>query len=127
VASGFDPHTVPTTTLAYITGHRLPWDRGLSLDNWGGYIRYETGQRVFVDDRTTFYSRDFYQRYERVLSAWLGWQAVLDQYRIAWVLVPKTAPIAGVLRETAGWRLAAEDRAAYLFVRTGSLARTPAP
>jgi len=127
VASGFDPHTVPTTTLAYITARGLPWDRGVSLDNWGGYIRYETGQRVFVDDRTTFYSRDFYRRYEQVLSAWPGWQAVLDQYRIVWVLVPKAAPIAGVLRETAGWRLEAEDRAAYLFVRTGGPAPTPAP
>jgi hypothetical protein len=123
VGSGFNPETVPTTTLAYITAHGLPWDRGFSLDNWGGYIRYETGQRVFVDDRTTFYSREFYQRYGQTLSAWPGWQALLDQYRIVWVLVPKTVPLAGVLRQTAGWRLAAEDRAAYLFVRTAG----PAP
>jgi hypothetical protein len=119
VSSGFNAQTTPTSTLNYIKNHGLPWNRGFSLDNWGGYIRYKTGQRVFVDDRTTFYSRDFIRRYGETLSAWPGWQDFLAQYRIVWVLIPKTTPLASVLRQSRGWQLQAEDPAAYLFVRTG--------
>lgn len=118
-SSSFDPRHVPTATLAYITDHGLPWDRGFSLDNWGGYIRFETGHRVFIDDRAApFYPRDFYGDYMQAVSAWPVWPKVLDQHGIRWVLISKTVPLAAALRQTAGWRLQAEDPAAYLFVRT---------
>ena len=117
VTSSFDPRHVPTTTLAYITNHHLAWDRGLSLDNWGGYIRYETGERIFVDDRTTFYPADFYQRYAQMMFAQPGWRRQLDHYGFEWVLVPKNVPLAAALRERPTWQVSAEDPAAYLFVR----------
>lgn len=118
IKSSFDPRQVPTTTLAYIRDHGLPWDRGFNLDNWGGYIRFETGERVFIDDRAApFYPRDFFQDYMQTLSAWPVWPTVLDRHRIQWVLVSKTVPLATVLRQSANWKLRAEDPAAYLFVR----------
>jgi hypothetical protein len=118
VSSSFDPRHVPTTTLSYIQAHDLAWDRGFNLDNWGGYIRFETGQRVFIDDRAApFYPDDFDQEYIQALSAWPAWPTVLAKHRIRWVLLPKTVPLATALRQTAGWRLQAEDPAAYLFVR----------
>lgn len=118
VSSGFDPRDVPTTTLTYVTRAGLRWDRGLALDNWGGYIRYETGQRVFVDDRLDFYGSAFIQRYRQTLGAGPGWNTLLDEYGIAWVLVPRSTPLAGALEQTTGWRLAAADAAADLFVRS---------
>jgi hypothetical protein len=109
---------VPTTTLSYIKIHDLAWDRGFSLDNWGGYIRFETGHRVFIDDRAApFYPNDFDQEYIQALFASPEWPKVLEKYQIRWVLVPKTVPLASVLRQTVGWQLQAEDAAAYLFVR----------
>jgi hypothetical protein len=117
VSSGFGAQTVPTTTLSYIHSHGLAWNRGFNMDNWGGYIRYETGQRVFVDDRTDFYPKDFMQRYGEILYAAPGWRALLDQDRIEWVLIPKTVSLAAALRLAPGWTLQAEDPAAYLFVR----------
>lgn len=117
VSSSFDPRHVPTTTLVYIRNHGLAWNRGLSLDNWGGYIRYETGERIFVDDRTTFYPWDFYQRYVQMMFAQPGWRKRLDEYRFEWVLVPKNIPLAAALRERSTWQMSAEDAAAYLFLR----------
>ncbi|HLY21612.1 MAG TPA: hypothetical protein VKT83_04005 [bacterium] len=117
VSSSFDPRHVPTTTLAYIRDHDLAWDRGLSLDNWGGYIRYETGERIFIDDRTTFYPWEFYQRYVQMMFAQPGWRKRLDDYRFEWVLVPKNSPLAAALRERPTWQISAEDAAAYLFLR----------
>jgi hypothetical protein len=117
VSSSFDPRHVPTTTLAYIRDHDLAWNRGLSLDNWGGYIRYETGERIFIDDRTTFYPPDFYQRYAQMMFAQPGWRKRLDEYGFEWVLVPKNTPLAAALRERPAWQMSAEDPAAYLFLR----------
>lgn len=116
VSSGFDPTQVPTTALAEITRTGLPWNRGFAMDNWGGYIRYETGHRVFIDDRPDFYGTAFYERYIETIAARPQWNKLLDDYGIEWVLVPKNVPLVVVLRQ-AGWRLDAEDRAAYLFVR----------
>lgn len=117
VSSRFDPRRVPTATLTYITRARLRWDRGFALDNWGGYIRYETGQRVFIDDRLDFYGQAFDQRYVQTIAARPGWNKLLDEYGIQWVLVPRDVPLTVMLEQTAGWRLAAQDGAAYLFVR----------
>jgi hypothetical protein len=115
VHSGFDPTEVPTTALAEVSRAGLPWNRGFAMDNWGGYIRYETGHRVFIDDRPDFYGTAFYERYIETIAARPKWNKLLDDYRIQWVLVPKNVPLVVVLRQ-AGWRLDAEDRAAYLFV-----------
>ena len=117
VTSSFDAKHVPTTTLTYIASHDLDWNRGLSLDNWGGYIRYETGERIFIDDRTTFFPAEFYQRYFQMMFAQPGWATRVDEYRFQWVLVPKSIPLDAGLRRRPGWRVAAQDPAADLFVR----------
>ena len=117
VSSSFDPQHVPTTTLDYIRDHRLAWNRGLSLDNWGGYIRYETGHRVFFDDRTAFYPMDFSMRYVQMILAQPGWRKRLDEYGFQWVLIPRDTPLADALREGPTWQISAEDPAADLFVR----------
>ena len=87
------------------------------MDNWGGYIRYATGERIFVDDRTTFYPSDFEQRYVQMMFAEPGWRKRLDEYGFQWVLVPKNMPLAAALRDQSAWQMRAEDPAAYLFVR----------
>jgi hypothetical protein len=117
VSSRFDPKTKPTTTLEYIEKNHLAWDRGFNLDNWGGYIRYKTGQRVFIDDRLDFYGPVFYLRYVQTASIRPGWSKLLDEYKIEWVLLPKDVLLATMLAQTPGWHLSAEDQAAYLFVR----------
>jgi hypothetical protein len=117
ISSHFESKTKPTTTLDYIVNHHLPWNRGFNLDNWGGYIRYKTGQRVFIDDRLDFYGGDFYLRYVRAAATLPGWQKLLDEYRVAWVLFPKDTLLANMLGEMPDWQLQAKDEAAYLFVR----------
>ena len=125
LSSQFDSKTKPTTTLDYIAKRRLPWDRGFNLDNWGGYIRYTTGQRVFIDDRLDFYGEDFYRRYVQALTIKPGWQAFLDGYRVEWVLLPKNTALVDLLKQRPDWQLQAEDQAAYLFVRQPTRGRAP--
>jgi hypothetical protein len=120
VSARFDPAEKPTTTLNYISSVHLPWNRGFSVDNWGGYIRYTTGQRVFIDDRLDFYGQDFYLRYLQTINAQPGWEDLLREHHIDWVLVNKTSFLAIRLRQLPDWQLKAKDQAAYLFVRKPS-------
>jgi hypothetical protein len=115
--STFSPKSVPTQTLAELERRRLSPDRGFSSDNWGGYLRYVTGHRVFIDDRLDFYDEDFYLRYTVAITGSPGWAAVLDAYRVEWVLVPKNVGLASMLAQAPGWRLIAQDAAADLFLR----------
>ncbi len=127
VSSRFDPKNVPTGTLSYISENHLAWNRGFNFDNWGGYIRYATGQRVFIDDRVDFYGSEFYLRYVQTSAVRPGWNRLFDEYGVEWVLIPKSAPLADALGRSADWQRRVEDPAAYLFVREPMRGRAKLP
>ncbi len=114
---GFNPNTMPTATLSYIQGKKLPPAHGFNFDNWGGYIYYRLGMPVFIDDRLDFYGKKFFLDYGKIVQLEPGWSDLLDRYRINWIIFPKNSPLCQRLRESQHWRLACEDKAADLFVR----------
>ncbi len=120
VSSSFDERSKPTATLEYIRREKLPWAHGFNFDNWGGYIRYVSGERVFIDDRSDFYGEPFYLEYGQVSLLEPGWQHVLDKYKIQWVLFPTNSKLACRLKEEPGWKLVDQDSAASLFLRCPS-------
>jgi hypothetical protein len=117
VAATFDHEHKPTKTLDAIASSHLDPNRGFNYDNWGGYLLYKTGHRVFIDDRADFYGEAFYSDYGTVSQVSPGWKELLDKYKIQWVLFPKNSRLAAALKETRGWKLVAEDSAAYLYAR----------
>ncbi len=125
VKSTFDAKTKPYATLDYLEKNKM-WDqRGVNYDNWGGYLRYKTGHRVFIDDRSDFYGEKFYLDYGAMSVLEPGWQNVLDKYKIDWVIYPKGGALAEGLKETGKWRVAAEDQASEVFVRVVPLGAAP--
>ena len=119
----FDSKAVPTRTLTEIERRHLRPDRGFSTDGWGGYLRYVTGHRVFIDDRLDFYDEAFYWRYVTAISGSPGWAGILDAASIEWVLIPKRVRLADMLAQTPGWQLAAQDQASELFIRSATPTR----
>lgn len=117
VKSTFDPKTKPTETLDYLAKNNMWQKKGLNYDNWGGYIRYKTGQRVFIDDRSDFYGENFYLDYGDISVQQPGWQKVLDKYKIDWVIFPKEGALVAQLKDTGKWHVAAEDRGSVVLVR----------
>ncbi len=117
MSSGFSDSEMPSKTLVYIKEHSLPYDRGFNYDNWGGLIRYKLNQRVFIDDRADFYGEPFYKKYGAVVQLEPGWKKILDDCKIEWILMPRNARLAFVLKEDAGWKIACQDDASFLFVR----------
>lgn len=117
LSSGFDKNRMPTKTLECIRQHDLDPHHGFNQVNWGGYINYQAGIPIFIDDRASFYGEEFYLNYGNIISLFPGWQDQLDRLKIKWVLFPKADPFAQRLKSDPNWRLLCEDEAAYLFVR----------
>lgn len=115
--SGFSQSLMPSKTLAYIKEHHLPVKEGFNYDNWGGYIFYKLGIPVFIDDRADFYGERFYFQYGTVCTLSPGWQAVLNNNNISWVLFQKNSSLSERLKDSTHWKLACEDEASCLFTR----------
>lgn len=122
----FDPTTKPTKTLEYLKEHDLLKARGCNFDNWGGYIRYKLGIRVFIDDRADFYGVPFYFQYKTITHTLPGWKDILNKYGIEWLLFPLNSRVAATLKDDPDWVLASEDAAGKLFVRKVPLNAPPA-
>ncbi len=118
VTSKFDPARLPTDSLTYISSHNLDLKRGLNYDNWGGYLRYSLGKRVFIDDRADFYGPAFYSDYATVMMTGDGWQSILDKYQIDWILFPASSKLVETLARDPRWSLMVSDPASRLYVRS---------
>jgi len=90
-----------------------------SLDYWGGYLIYRLYPqiKVVVDDRHDLYGDEFFKNYLQVVLVQPGWEEVLDQQRVNWVLMPAEGSLANRLRLTPEWSLVHEDKTAALFHR----------
>lgn len=90
-----------------------------TLDSWGGYLIYRLypQSKVFVDDRHDLYGDEFFKEYLKTIRVEPGWDALLNDNHVNWVLVPKQSPLANALRGTQQWKLSYEDQTAVLFQR----------
>jgi len=90
-------------------------------DSWGGYLIYRLypQTKVVLDDRHDLYGAQFLKDYLKVIHVEPGWDRVLEQKQVNWVLVPLGSPLGGVLRESSGWKVLHEDNTAVLFKRAG--------
>ncbi len=86
--------------------------------NWGGYLEWEAPQvKEFIDPRNDIFE------HEGVMSDYLratkvdDTYAVLDKYRIQYVLLARDAPAAYLLGRSATWRLTYDDGQAVVFAR----------
>jgi hypothetical protein len=116
--SGWDAESQPMQTLTYIKDKKLEAKEGMSLDNWGGLIRYQLDMPVFIDDRSDFYGEKFYNDYGTICEVRPGYVLLLDQHKINWVLFPRASVLVQALKAKPDWKLVSEDAASSLLVRT---------
>jgi hypothetical protein len=83
---------------------------------WGGYLIYRLwpDYKVFMDGQL-FYGETLTRQHQQVLNADPGWEDVIRQYNICWLLVPVDATIAKVLQKDPAWTLLYQDRTAVIF------------
>ena len=86
--------------------------------HWAGYILLNSYPRykVFMDDRYEMYGQDVVAQYLKVANVEMGFERVLKNYDINWVLFKANSPICRVLFLN-GWKLVYADGVADIFVR----------
>lgn len=86
---------------------------------WGGYMIWNLypDYRVYVDGRADVYGDEYLEEFLRAHDGVGDWRAPLERARVRTVFVSPDAPLASLLRQDAGWRVAFEDKQAVIFVR----------
>jgi hypothetical protein len=82
---------------------------------WGGYLIYRLWpeQKVFMDGQL-FYGETITRQHGQVVKAEAGWEDVIAQYDIRWMLVPTEEPIARILLIHPGWEILYQDDTAII-------------
>ena len=105
----------PVEAVDWIESH--PQDGNMfNYFPWGGYLIYRLWPQyqVFIDGQF-FYGETTIRQHEEIMNAEPGWEAVVQQYGIRWMLVPADSTIAKVLQKDSGWLLLYQDQTADLF------------
>lgn len=118
----FDEKRFPIESAEYIAAHQTHQPI-FSLDYWGGYLIYRLypETKVVLDDRHDLYGDQFFEDYLKVVWVQPGWEKVLNERHVNWVLVPPNSSLANMLRITSAWTIEHEDKTAVLFQRDEKL------
>jgi hypothetical protein len=86
---------------------------------WGGYLiwRFHWTRPVFIDGRSDFYGQKIFGKYCEVRQATPSWRAVLDDFRVQYLLLDAKGPLCDVLDRSASFVRLYADSGAILYVR----------
>jgi len=113
----YDPKIFPVQAVTWLEENPQA-ENVFNYFPWGGYLLYRNGlqAQVFIDGQTDFYGEALTRQYETVLLGKTGWEEILTQYQVGWVLLPPEMPICTILQQQ-GWREAYRDQTAVILVR----------
>jgi hypothetical protein len=85
---------------------------------WGGYLIYRLwpDYKVFIDGNL-LYPVSLIRQHQQVLNAEPGWENVIAQYDIQWMLVPADEPISRLLPLHPDWEIVYQDETAIIARR----------
>lgn len=114
----FDPQVFPVATVDWMAQHPQSGN-GFNYFPWGGYLLFRNWpeQRVFIDGQTDFYGEVLTRTYERVLLQDTGWQQVLDDYGVDWVIWPEDESLPVALERDGGWTEVYRDETSVIYRR----------
>ncbi|MFO8083750.1 MAG: hypothetical protein R6U27_05470 [Desulfobacterales bacterium] len=86
---------------------------------WGGFLLWAIpDQKVFIDGRMDVYQKEISNLYYTIINLEPGWEALIREYDIQHILVPKDTHMALFLtRVSSDWVLEKETDSACLFSR----------
>jgi hypothetical protein len=73
------------------------------------------GQQVFIDGQLDFYGEAFTRQYVQIMTAGDGWENLLVQYNVQWMIVPPKQPIALILQNDPAWLVLFQDQTAIVI------------
>jgi hypothetical protein len=102
---------------------RAAWQRGdrvFGAQVWGSWLDASLPRRsVFVDSRIEVFPREVWNDYDVVSDGEPGWQAILDRWRITFVVAENTQQrgLLRVIGRSGEWRLLFRDRTGAVYAR----------
>ncbi|HEU5369601.1 MAG TPA: hypothetical protein VFU69_14100, partial [Ktedonobacterales bacterium] len=82
----------------------LPDGAGFTVLEWSHYLEWTLPQHpIMVDARTDFFDEGTLHDYQTLLNAQPGWNQIINDYRIRWLLIPTSTPLAQVIILAQGW------------------------
>jgi hypothetical protein len=119
ISAYFDERRFPVEAAEFISKQDIR-EPIFSQDYWGGYLIYRLYPqvRVAVDDRHDLYGDEFFKDYMKVVFVQPGWDKVLEQEKVRWILMPPDSTLANMLRLTKTWTVVHEDGTAVLFEKS---------
>ncbi len=86
-----------------------------------GYLIYRLYPhlKVVVDDRHDLYGEEFLKDYLKTVRVEPGWDKLLNENHVNWILIPVGSPLSSILKGKPAWKIVHEDEVAILFYRAG--------
>jgi hypothetical protein len=111
-------YAFPVDALNFAIGNEIGGNM-FNDEQWGGYILLNSypRYRVFMDGRTEMYEADLLRKYYKVVNVEYGFETVLNDYNVDWVIYRANSPLCQLLNSTGRWRLVYADGVANILVR----------
>jgi len=112
----FDPEVFPVDAVRWLEAHP-PQGRMFNHLDWGGYIAFHLWpeQYTFIDSMADV-TGEITRKFETVITLEAGWEDVLSEYQVEWVIIPAESRLADALKE-AGFILHYQDETAVILRR----------
>lgn len=117
----------PAGITRAIQASAAPGDRIFAPQPWGSWFEFATPEQpVFIDSRIELFPRSVFDDYDAIVDGQPGWQAVLDRWDVAIVVVAKGQPDAfhDRMRSEPGWREIYADEDGWVFARAATSSRS---
>ena len=89
---------------------------------WGGYLAYrfypDPNRKVFIFGEAELMGDPLLNEYNDVQNLRPDWTAILDKYRVDYVIFNTGEALSNVLATQPGWKVAYQDKVATIFVRS---------
>ncbi len=72
---------------------------------------------MFIDGQTDFYGEALTREYQRVIALEDGWEAVLDEHNVGWVILPVKEHAARALEQQDDWQVVYRDGTSVIIGR----------
>ena len=115
---GFKPEVFPVEAVNWL--EQNPQEGNVfNYFPWGGYLLYRDwpDTLVFIDGQTDFYGEALSRQYMQVLYAEEGWESVLEEYDVAWAILPIEEISTRMIQLELGWHVIYEDETAIILQR----------
>lgn len=109
----FNPQTFPVEATTWLKSNPQTGNMFNDL-NWGGYLELRLSpQKTFVDSMADV-TGEITMDYETILTTSTGWEALIQFYKIEWMIIETDSPLAVTLLNQ-GWNILYQDETASVI------------